>query len=91
MGFQRALQKPFLASGVCVLGSVALEVSDDGSGFDPSGSLPGHLGLCSMRERAAQIGGMLESTPGRDTKVMIRIPLQLKATCPALARALPPR
>ncbi|HJQ29043.1 MAG TPA: PAS domain S-box protein, partial [Rubrobacter sp.] len=58
-------------------GSVALEVSDDGSGFDPSGSFPGHLGLRSMRERATQIGGTLEiqSAPGEGTRVMIRIPL----------------
>jgi signal transduction histidine kinase len=58
-------------------GSVALEVSDDGSGFDPSGSFPGHLGLRSMRERAAQIGGTLEieSAPGEGTRVLTRIPL----------------
>ncbi len=58
-------------------GSVALEVSDDGSGFDPSGYFPGHLGLRSMRERAAQLGGTLEieSSPGRGTRVITRIPL----------------
>jgi PAS domain S-box-containing protein len=58
-------------------GSVALEVSDDGSGFDPSGSFPGHLGLRSMRERATQIGGTLEilSKPGEGTRVLTRIPL----------------
>jgi PAS domain S-box-containing protein len=57
-------------------GSVALEISDDGSGFDPSGSFPGHLGLRSMRERAAQIGGTLEieSAPGEGTRVLTRIP-----------------
>jgi PAS domain S-box-containing protein len=58
-------------------GTVALEVSDDGSGFDPSGSFPGHLGLRSMRERATQIGGTLEilSKPGEGTRVLTRIPL----------------
>ena len=56
-------------------GSVALEVSDDGSGFDPSGSFPGHLGLRSMR--ATHIGGTLEieSAPGEGTRVLTRIPL----------------
>jgi PAS domain S-box-containing protein len=58
-------------------GSVALEVSDDGSGFDPSESFPGHLGLRSMRERATQIGGTLKilSKPGEGTRVLTRIPL----------------
>lgn len=35
---------------------IALEVSDDGVGFDPSGSFPRHLGLKSMRERAVRCG-----------------------------------
>jgi len=58
-------------------GSVALEVRDDGSGFDPSGSFPGHLGLRSMRERAVRLGGTLEieSAPGAGTLVLTRIPL----------------
>jgi signal transduction histidine kinase len=58
-------------------GSVALEVRDDGSGFDPSGYFPGHVGLRSMRERATQIGGTLEieSAPGEGTRVLTRIPL----------------
>jgi signal transduction histidine kinase len=33
-------------------GSVTLDMSDDGTGFDPTGVSPGHLGLKSMRERA---------------------------------------
>jgi len=46
--------------------SLVLEVIDDGVGFDPDGSYPGHLGLQSMRERAARLGGSLEieSAPG---------------------------
>lgn len=43
-------------------GTVLL-VSDNGNGFDP-GTINGRggLGLTDMRERAAQLGGMLEVT-----------------------------
>ena len=40
--------------------SVDLEIADDGVGFDPNGSFPGHLGLRSMHERAIGAGGSLE-------------------------------
>ncbi|MDP9373611.1 MAG: GAF domain-containing protein, partial [Chloroflexota bacterium] len=55
-----------------------LEVSDDGAGFDPRGSFPGHLGLHSMRERTARLGGTLEiaSAPGEGTHLRARLPLQ---------------
>ncbi len=55
---------------------IVLEVRDDGIGFDPSRSFPGHLGLESMRERAERLGGTLEvrSRPGKGTRVMVRIP-----------------
>ena len=57
--------------------AIALEVRDDGAGFDPAAAFPGHLGLQSMRERAAQVGGTLEltSTPGAGTRVRVVIPL----------------
>ena len=46
-------------------GELVLEVQDDGVGFDPQGEHPGHLGLRSMEERAARVGGTLSSgTPG---------------------------
>lgn len=56
-------------------GSVTLDVSDDGVGFDPTGSFPGHLGLRSMRERAESLGGTLqiESAPGEGTRIRVRI------------------
>jgi signal transduction histidine kinase len=59
----------------CVDGRVTLEVRDDGTGFDPSGSFPGHLGLKSMRERIAHLGGTLEidSAPGNGTCVSAQI------------------
>ena len=57
-------------------GGIVLEVRDDGIGFDPSGSFPGHLGLKSMRERAERLGGRLEveSEPGRGTRTLVQIP-----------------
>ena len=62
----------------CGEAEVTLEVSDDGIGFDPKGSYPGHLGLRSMSERAAHAGGSLEidSAPGRGTHVRARFPIQ---------------
>jgi signal transduction histidine kinase len=56
---------------------LVLEISDDGVGFDPGGSFPGHLGLRSMRERVAEIGGTLDitSSPGGGTMVTARGPL----------------
>jgi signal transduction histidine kinase len=53
-----------------------LRVSDDGGGFDPSGSFPGHLGLRSMRERAERLGGTvsIESAPGNGTRISAQIP-----------------
>jgi len=56
-------------------------VVDEGRGFDP-GLFEGrddgrHLGLRTMRERAASVGGTLavESQPGRGTRVVLQLPL----------------
>jgi signal transduction histidine kinase len=59
-------------------GTVSLEVRDDGAGFDPEGDFAGHLGLRSMQERAAKVGGSLAitSAPGQGTVVQMRIPLK---------------
>jgi PAS domain S-box-containing protein len=61
---------------VCDAGALRLEICDDGVGFNPAGDFPGHLGLRSMRERAARLGGTLsiQSTPGSGTCICIRIP-----------------
>jgi signal transduction histidine kinase len=55
---------------------VILRVADDGKGFHVDGAFPGHLGLRSMRERAARLDGALEiiSTPGQGTCVCATIP-----------------
>lgn len=56
---------------------VNLEVRDDGIGFDPLGSFPGHLGLRSMRERVSTLGGRLqiESAPGQGTYLLAQVPI----------------
>ena len=61
-------------------GDLALIVEDDGKGFEPGGeavSSERGMGLLSMRERAALLGGELdiESAPGDGTTVFVRIPL----------------
>jgi signal transduction histidine kinase/DNA-binding LacI/PurR family transcriptional regulator len=38
-------------------GTLVVEVTDDGIGFDPTIPYPGHLGLAGMRERTARLGG----------------------------------
>jgi PAS domain S-box-containing protein len=57
-------------------GQLELRVRDDGKGFDPSATFAGHLGLHSMRERAAAVGGTLDiqSTPGEGTLVWMHVP-----------------
>ncbi len=54
-----------------------LEVSDDGNGFEPEEARQGGgVGLRGMRERAQAIGGTLlvESSPGKGTRVSILVP-----------------
>jgi signal transduction histidine kinase len=57
--------------------AVILTVSDDGVGFDPDGSYPGHLGLRSMRERITRLGGDLSitSAPGQGATVRATLPM----------------
>ncbi len=56
---------------------VSVVVEDDGRGFDVDATTGQRLGVLGMRERAALVGGTLvvESTPGRGTTVIARIPL----------------
>ena len=55
---------------------IILEVSDDGIGFDVLVPAPGHLGLRTMRERAQRAQGTfcIESTPGKGTRIEVRMP-----------------
>ncbi len=59
--------------------AVILAVCDGGVGFDPLGSFPGHLGLRSMQERVANLGGTfeMESTTGTGTRISVRIPVDV--------------
>lgn len=61
----------------CRADHLQLSVADDGVGIDVAGMAannPG-LGLLSMQERAEAIGGRwkIESTPGRGTRVSVRV------------------
>ncbi|HEX7625011.1 MAG TPA: histidine kinase [Anaeromyxobacteraceae bacterium] len=56
-----------------------IEIEDDGQGFDPAVSPQDrpHYGLLGMRERAELLGGtaVIESSPGKGTRLEIRVPL----------------
>jgi signal transduction histidine kinase len=57
-------------------GGLVLEVADDGLGMDPNkAEASGGMGLRSMRERAAAIGGdlLIETQEGEGTVVRVRI------------------
>ncbi|MEE1930646.1 GAF domain-containing sensor histidine kinase [Streptomyces sp. TRM 70351] len=59
-------------------GGALLRVADDGRGFDPSAVRRAgrHLGLVSMRDRAASVGGRLDvrSAPGKGTEIEMEVP-----------------
>jgi len=54
---------------------VALEVTDDGSGFDPASTPPG-FGLDGLRARAAELGGEVSIDRGdpRGTRLVMELP-----------------
>ncbi len=59
-------------------GTVALEVGDEGRGFDPAAARsPQAIGLLSMAERAEALGGSfsLSSAPGAGTKIAVALPV----------------
>jgi signal transduction histidine kinase len=63
-------------------GHFVVTVEDDGSGFKPDelgrAGYP-RFGLATMRERAESLGGAirLESSPGKGTRVVLEIPVQI--------------
>jgi signal transduction histidine kinase len=60
----------------CRDGAFELTVADDGRGFDPARAAGG-IGLASLRERARTLGGscMIDSAPGKGTRVTLRVPV----------------
>ena len=84
----------------CDAGAVALEVADDGVGFDPAalpaapaGAEAGGFGLAAMRARVDQLGGTLriDAAPGRGTIVTAAFPRPPAAADPPPAPAVGPR
>lgn len=59
-------------------GQVALEIADDGAGFDPAQAVgrPGHFGLVGLEERVRLAGGTLaiDSWPGQGTRLRVSLP-----------------
>jgi NarL family two-component system sensor histidine kinase LiaS len=62
---------------LCSVGeSGVLEISDDGTGFDPKAPRRSGVGLTSMTARTQEMGGRLDiqSAPGKGTRVVVRVP-----------------
>lgn len=71
-----------LIQGAARDGTVAIEIEDDGKGFDPERVTQDRatgtgLGLTGMRERVELLGGTLtvESTPAQGTRIAFAVPL----------------
>ena len=67
---------------------VALDVQDDGEGFDPGGvavGADGGFGLRAMRERVEALGGSLlvESEQGAGCTLVVELPLVAEVAVPA--------
>lgn len=56
-------------------GQLELSIEDDGVGFDPGASHPGHYGLVGLREQARLIGAELsiQSTPHKGTTLRLSL------------------
>jgi len=54
---------------------IVLEIADNGGGFDPATASKGGLGLITMRERVASLGGELtiSSNPESGTRIRVRV------------------
>ena len=59
-------------------GCLVVKITDNGVGFDPERSYPGHLGLKSMHERIEKIGGELNinSKAGQGTSLHMRVAIK---------------
>lgn len=56
---------------------LTMEIADDGAGFDPDGVGGRSIGLVGMRERATWARGtfLLDTAPGRGTRITVTVPL----------------
>ncbi len=65
---------------------VSLMIKDDGRGFNPEQSHPGHFGLRYMRERTEACGGTFRvvSVQGRGTEVCVKLPVSSASETPPL-------
>jgi PAS domain S-box-containing protein len=57
-------------------GGVAVEITDDGAGFDPRAAVQEGFGLEGIRQRARLFGreATVSSTPGRGTRIAVTLP-----------------
>lgn len=62
-------------------GELRLIVADDGRGFRPDETPPGHYGLAGINERTHLLGGRfdLQSSPGAGTRLHVIIPLDAES------------
>jgi signal transduction histidine kinase len=70
-------------------GELRLEIADDGTGFETGArAQDGHQGLANMLRRAESLGGnlVLESAPGRGTRIIVTVPLPERAARPEMER-----
>lgn len=53
-----------------------LTIADNGIGFEPANSMPGHFGLAGIRARANALGASLvfDTAPNHGTRVVVRLP-----------------
>jgi signal transduction histidine kinase len=67
--------------------TLVVEVSDDGRGFGEGSGDPTGIGLDSMRERLAAVGGSasVDSVVDRGTRVVFRSPLQPRRGGPRIS------
>jgi signal transduction histidine kinase len=60
---------------------VRIEVRDQGVGFMPEDVGDSHFGVAGIRERARLLGGTasIESTPGKETRIVVELPIVLRS------------
>lgn len=77
MNIHRHAKASHVRIQLCGDGSgIQLEIRDDGVGFDPFHTPPGHYGLIGIRERARLAGGelVIHSQPGSGTQIIVCFP-----------------